>query len=218
MNQSDYIDISGLQHFVFCKRQWALIHIENQWEENYLSAEGRVLHDRVHDAEDTDTRNGIVTMRGLRVRSDTLGVTGICDAVEFIPAEEGIVLSGRQGCWRVHPVEYKRGTFKVSDCDRMQVALQAMCLEEMLCCDILYGSLFYFQPRRREKIELTEALRTEVKETVQEMHKLYTQRYTPRVRQTRSCKSCSLAEVCLPELLSSSSVSASDYIKAKLKD
>lgn len=95
MNQSDYIDISGLQHFVFCKRQWALIRIEKQWEENYFSAECRVLHDRVHDTDDTDTRNGIVTMRGLRVRSDVLGVTGICDVVVFIPTEEGTVLSGR---------------------------------------------------------------------------------------------------------------------------
>ena len=154
MTQDDDLQLSGIQHFSFCRRQWALIHIEDQWQENGLTAEGRVQHDRVHDESISDFRGGVLTLRGMRIRSDRLRVSGVCDAVEFTPDPDGIALRGREGLWRPCPVEYKHGAGKLSDCDRLQLAAQALCLEEMLCCEIPAGALCYWKTRRRERVEI----------------------------------------------------------------
>ena len=141
----ELLQLSGIQHFSFCRRQWALIHVEQQWAENVLTAEGRIEHNRVHDSKVTDIRNGKITMRGLKVQSHKLGISGECDAVEFIPVDNGITLNGREGQWSVAPVEYKHGTIKSNDCDRLQVAIQAMCLEEMFSYRIDKAYIFYFE-------------------------------------------------------------------------
>ena len=147
----DYLLISGLQHFSFCRRQWALIHIEQQWFENRLTAEGKVIHKRVHDASSVDIRGGIITMRDMPVKSERLGICGRCDAVEFSQSDNGITLHGRDGQWDICPVEYKHGRQKSGDCDRLQVTAQAICLEEMFCCKINEGAVFYHETRKREK-------------------------------------------------------------------
>ncbi|MGI6174238.1 MAG: CRISPR-associated protein Cas4 [Christensenellales bacterium] len=201
MTEEDYLQLSGIQHFCFCRRQWALIHVEDQWNENLLTAEGRLQHERVHDPKIEDVRNGVVTMRSMMIKSDALGVSGQCDAVEFIPSQEGISLSCRKGLWEVRPVEYKHGSTKANDCDRLQVAAQAMCLEEMLCCHIPTGDLFYAKTRRREHVEITDDLRRQVEEMFREMHQMRNRRYTPKVAPTAACASCSLEDVCLPKLL-----------------
>lgn len=136
MEDKEYLLISGLQHFSFCRRQWALIHIEQQWVENGLTAEGRVIHKRVHDVSCVDIRNGVITMRDMPVKSERMGICGCCDAVEFSKSDNGITLRGRQGQWDICPVEYKHGHRKSEDCDRLQVTAQAMCLEEMFSCKI----------------------------------------------------------------------------------
>ena len=214
MTQDDDLQLSGIQHFSFCRRQWALIHIEDQWQENGLTAEGRVQHDRVHDESISDFRGGVLTLRGMRIRSDRLRVSGVCDAVEFTPDPDGIALRGRKGLWRPCPVEYKHGAGKLSDCDRLQLAAQALCLEEMLCCEIPAGALFYWKTRRRERVEIDAGLREKTERMLREMREYYDRRYTPRVKPGKACESCSLSDVCLPRLLrKGETASAAEYVR-----
>lgn len=214
MTQDDDLQLSGIQHFSFCRRQWALIHIEDQWQENGLTAEGRVQHDRVHDESISDFRGGVLTLRGMRIRSDRLRVRGVCDAVEFTPDPDGIALRGREGLWRPCPVEYKHGSRKLSDCDRLQLAAQAMCLEEMLCCEIPDGALFYWKTRRRERVEIDAGLREKTERMLREMREYYDRRYTPRVKPGKACESCSLSDVCLPRLLrKGETASVAEYVR-----
>ena len=214
MTQDDDLQLSGIQHFSFCRRQWALIHIEDQWQENGLTAEGRVQHDRVHDESISDFRGGVLTLRGMRIRSDRLRVSGVCDAVEFTPDPDGIALRGREGLWRPCPVEYKHGAGKLSDCDRLQLAAQALCLEEMLCCEIPAGALFYWKTRRRERVEIDAGLREKTKRMLREMREYYDRRYTPRVKPGKACESCSLSDACLPRLLrKGEAASVAEYVR-----
>ncbi|MBQ6164441.1 MAG: CRISPR-associated protein Cas4 [Clostridia bacterium] len=216
-NEEDYLQLSGIQHFSFCRRQWALIHIEKQWAENPLTAEGQIVHSRAHDASATELRNGVLTVRALPIHSAVLGVSGECDAVEFIQSEDGISLHGREGLWTVRPVEYKRGRAKVGDCDRLQVAAQAMCLEEMFSCRIDSACLFYYETRRRETIAVGSELREQVEKMLTEMHKLYQDGYTPKVKPSKGCANCSLAETCLPDLMKPGDRSVADYIKEHME-
>lgn len=214
MTQDDDLQLSGIQHFSFCRRQWALIHIEDQWQENGLTAEGRVQHDRVHDESISDFRGGVLTLRGMRIRSDRLRVSGVCDAVEFTPDPDGIALRGREGLWRPCPVEYKHGAGKLSDCDRLQLAAQALCLEEMLCCEIPAGALFYWKTRRRERVEIDAGLREKTERMLREMREYYDRHYTPRVKPGKACESCSLSDVCLPRLLrKGEAASVAEYVR-----
>lgn len=214
MTQDDDLQLSGIQHFSFCRRQWALIHIEDQWQENGLTAEGRVQHDRVHDESISDFRGGVLTLRGMRIRSDRLRVSGVCDAVEFTPDPDGIALRGREGLWRPCPVEYKHGAGKLSDCDRLQLAAQALCLEEMLCCEIPAGALFYWKTRRRERVEIDAGLREKTERMLREMREYYDRHYTPRVKPGKACERCSLSDVCLPKLLrKGEAASVAEYVR-----
>lgn len=214
--EEDYLQLSGLQHFAFCRRQWALIHIENQWAENIHTIEGGLLHERAHDASFEENRGELLVRRGVSVYSAALGISGQCDVLEFHQSPEGIPLPGRQGRWQPYPVEYKRGKPKESDIDALQLCAQAMCLEDMLCCDIPEGALYYGQTRRREPVSFTTQLRTQLKASLQQMHELYQKGYTPRVRPKKGCQSCSLREICLPKLMKSRSVSA--YLKDAMEE
>ena len=159
----DRLMISGLQHFKFCRRQWALIHIEQQWAENQRTVEGEFLHTRAHNEQLRESRGDLLIVRGLRVQSLTLGLSGQCDVVEFQRDEAGVPLAGKPGLWLPYPVEYKRGTPKQDGCDTLQLCAQAMCLEEMLCCKVPSGALFYGEPRRRLHVAFTQDLREEVR-------------------------------------------------------
>lgn len=217
-NEEEYLQLSGIQHFCFCRRQWALIHLEQQWEENVLTAHGRQIHERVHDAHTDDRRDGIWTVRGLNIHSAKLGLSGTCDAVEFIPSERGITLFGRPGKWLVRPVEYKNGSVKVSDCDRLQAVAQAMCLEETFCCCVPEAHIFYHKTRRREKFPITDELRQTVVEMTAEMHRYVQAGHTPSVKPTEKCKSCSLQNICLPQMLKAQSKQkVSEYLAKALK-
>ena len=201
MNDGDLL-ISGLQHFSFCRRQWALIHIEQQWSDNYLTVDGSLLHERADDPYFTEKRGGLLVSRALPVRSEKYGITGTCDIVEFREDGSGVRLAGRNGTWLPTPIEYKRGRPKEIDADRLQLCAQAICLEEMLCCPrIPTAYLYYMETRRREAVELDETLRGEVTVMLTEMRALYDRGYTPKVRQSAKCRSCSLANICLPKLL-----------------
>lgn len=216
-SEDDFLKLSGIQHFVFCKRQWALIHIEQQWEENILTAEGRDDHARVHDNQEKDYRDGKITIRGLRVSSKELGISGECDAVEFAQVSDGIVLKNHKGQWSVTPIEYKHGTTKSNDCDRLQVVIQAMCLEEMFSYKIENAYVFYFKNRRREEVTITDEIKDEAKKILEEMHLYMARKYTPKVKQSKRCNSCSLKDVCLPEL-QKNKLSVADYVNNYTKD
>lgn len=212
--EDDFLMLSGIQHYVFCKRQWALIHVEQQWNENYQTTAGMLMHNRVHDESIVERRKNILTIRGLRIKSFSLGVSGQCDVVEFHKDPKGITLQNQEGTWRVVPVEYKRGSPKDGKEDEVQLCLQAMCMEEMFCTEIKEGFLFYGQNRRRTKVEFTVALREEIKHDLNEMHQMYERGYTPKVKMGKQCKACSLINLCLPKLQKQESVS--DYIKKNI--
>ena len=148
-NQEEYLQLSGLQHFAFCRRQWALIHIEQQWQDNLRTVEGDLMHRRAHDEAIREKRGTILILRGLSVSSPTLGISGKCDVVEFHQDPAGISLHQEEGLWLPYPVEYKRGSPKEHQADELQLCAQAICLEEMLCCKIPEGALFYGETRRR---------------------------------------------------------------------
>lgn len=212
--ESDYLQLSGIQHFSFCRRQWALIDIEQQWRENLRTVEGDILHERAHDESVRERSRDRLSLRGLRVASASLGVSGACDVVEFTRSESGARLAGEEGFWQPYPVEYKRGSSKPGDADRLQLCAQAMCLEEMLGCAVPEGSVFYGETRRRERVALGEELRAEVRRLLAEMHELYRRGYTPKVKPGKHCNACSLKELCLPALCRPNSARA--YIQSHL--
>lgn len=214
--EDEFLMISGLQHFKFCRRQWALIHLENQWSENYLTADGRIMHERAHDAAFHESRGDTLIYRGMNVFSPSLGISGQCDVVEFHRNPGGVELNGHDGKWLPYPIEYKRGGGKSVGADALQLCAQALCLEEMLCVSIPFGALYYGEKRRREQIELDETLRNELRECLDEMHSLASRGHTPRVRTSKSCSACSMKEICMPELMKESRVS--DYIKSSLEE
>lgn len=210
-SEDDYLLISGLQHFSFCRRQWALIHIENQWSENYYTVDGEIMHEKTHDPYITEKRRDIIVSRSLPVKSEALGLTGCCDIVEFRENQNGVAIRGRENLWLPCPVEYKRGRPKQDDTDALQLCAQAICLEEMFCCpEIKTAYLYYGETRRREPVELGQELRFGLKEMTKEMHALFGRRYTPMVKKTKKCAECSLADICLPAL--TKKAQASEYI------
>lgn len=204
--EEDYLMISGIQHFRFCRRQWALIHVEQQWEENLHTIIGEMMHKRAHDPYLKEKRKDTIVVRALPVASKTMGVSGECDIVEFRRCDDGIKLFGHRGLYSVYPIEYKKGKPKKADEDKLQLTAQAMCLEEMFTTTISEGAIYYGETKRREVVEFTEKLRNNVAEIFQEMHQYYTRRYTPKVKKSKACSSCSLKEICLPDLEKSISV------------
>lgn len=214
-SEEDYLPLSGIQHFAFCRRQWALIHIENQWAENERTVDGTIMHEKAHSG-DVESRGDAVIMRALRVFSATLGVSGECDVVEFHRNADGISLNGHDGLWQPYPVEYKRGKPKEHNADEMQLCAQAMCLEEMLCCTIPCGALFYGEPRRRTEVEFTPELRRAVEDSLNEMHDYYKRGYTPKAKPRKGCSMCSLKEICLPKMAQRKSVAA--YVEGALNE
>ncbi len=209
--------LSGIQHFVFCRRQWALIHIEQQWAENYRTADGAVFHTNVHDPDHRESRGDLLTVRAVPIHSSVLGISGECDLLEYRRcANGGIPLHGKDGVWKPFPVEYKRGSPHADNADEQQLCAQAMCLEEMLCCSIPEGALYYGETHHRIKIAFTENLRTQVTATVNEMHEIYRRGYTPKGKQKTGCRSCSLKDLCLPQLTKKQK--ASDYMKERMAD
>lgn len=203
-----WLDISGIQHFLFCRRQWALIHLEQQWQENLRTVEGQIVHEKCHDGCLRESRGDLLVARALRISSPALGVSGICDVVEFHRGKRGAQLYGREGLWQPVPVEYKRGKPKEGPEDIAQLVSQALCLAEMFCCEVPVGYLFYDEIHRREKIEITPALQDEVRMTLEDMHQAFSRGVTPKGKATKKCQSCSLKEVCLPKLEKTGDVSA----------
>lgn len=213
-DEDDYLMLSGIQHFQFCKRQWALIHVEQQWEENVRTVEGQHLHRKADQPFVREKRGDKLIVRAMPVKSNWMKVTGICDVVEFIEDENGIEIHGTEGRFKPYPVEYKRGKPKKDDADLMQLTAQALCLEEMLLCEIDTGYMYYHEIKHRVEVLLTSDIKEKVRSIFLEMQDYYGRKYTPKVKTGPFCKSCSLHSVCMPELMNKRSVKS--YIEGKI--
>lgn len=214
--EDEYLMISGIQHFEFCPRQWALIHIEQEWAENVKTIQGNEVHKKADQPFLKEKRKGLIISRAMPVHSHELKITGICDVVEFIQDDDGIPLSQYPGKYRVHPVEYKRGSPKKHDADILQLVAQVVCLEEMLVCEIAEASLYYDEIKRRISVEITSELRESLKSKVTRMQELYQRRHTPKVKTGNWCRNCSLEDICLPKLMNVES--AKSYIERRLSE
>ncbi|MDN5850541.1 MAG: CRISPR-associated protein Cas4 [Nitrococcus sp.] len=187
MNEPHLVPLSALQHFAYCPRQCALIHLEQTWAENLWTAQGQVLHQRV-DSQQAETRAGVRIERGVSVASDRLGLTGKLDVLEIDLATGALI-----------PVEYKRGKPKPQHWDHIQLCAQALCLEEMRDSRIDQGAIWYWQVRRRQWVELDEALRRETEAIIGAVHKLLEGGVTPLPEPGPKCRACSLRDLCQPE-------------------
>ncbi len=218
----ELLPLSAIQHYAFCERQWGLIHLERQWQENLGTAEGRILHDKVHDSEYTESRGGIIYVRALPLKSYQLGLWGVADMVEFHPLADpgqtkGTPLPGRSGRYLPIPVEYKRGRPKKDDRDAVQLCSQAICLEEMLEVELDKGYLYYGQTQHRSEIVFDQRLRLRVRELSKDMHHCFESGQTPPARKGVKCNLCSLEDVCIPRLTRQKK-SIQQYLKEQLED
>lgn len=191
--------LSGIQHFCFCKRQWALIHIEQLWEDDDRTITGNIFHDKA-DESSKETRKDTVIRRAVRASSSSLGLSGRCDVVEFIRDPNGHKVDGLKGRFQVIPIEYKVGSRKSEDWDRIQLCAEAIALEESLHTVIEEGHLFYGKERRREVVQICSELRQNTTAIAADMHRLYKQCILPKAKPTPYCNKCSLVTVCLPNL------------------
>lgn len=214
--EENYLMISGIQHFQFCERQWALIHIEQRWEENVRTIEGQQLHQKADQPFIREKRRDKLIVRAMPIKSNTLRITGICDVVEFLKDDSGIEIIGTEGKYVAFPIEYKRGKPKMNDSDILQLTAQAICLEEMLLCEIHKGYIFYNEIKHRVEIPITNENKQKVQLTVAKMHDYYKRKYTPKVSTGSFCKSCSLQNICLPKLMKKQSVKS--YIEGKIDE
>jgi CRISPR-associated exonuclease Cas4 len=220
--EDDFLMLSGIQHFVFCRRQWALIDVEQQWADNVRTVEGNLLHQKAHDNDSREKRGDLIITRAMPIQSREMGVSGECDVVEFHKDKSGVEIFGDR--YQVIPIEYKKGKpaeaagkgVNKSEANALQLVAQAMCLEEMLCCRIDYGYLYYGEVRRRVREDCTPERRDAVRQIFSEMHKYMEQGYTPKVKRTKSCNACSLKDICLSVL--EKRKSASKYMEQAMEE
>ncbi|PKK39969.1 CRISPR-associated RecB family exonuclease Cas4 [Clostridiaceae bacterium JG1575] len=214
---SDYLMISGIQHFLFCERQWCLIHSEGIWSENILTVRGTNVHKNVDDRMFRELRNGRITLRSVPLISNKLQFYGVSDAIELIPDPMGIPISGHRGTYQPYPVEYKLGKPKKDRCDEAQLCLQVLCLEEMMGCNIPTASLFYNGIKRRSTVEMTEELRELTIKAALKMHHLMKTGETIEPIFEKKCLQCSLHNDCLPKALSKNR-SVNSYIQRMIHE
>jgi CRISPR-associated exonuclease Cas4 len=196
LEEDQLIPISALQHWLYCPRQCALIHLEQAWAENKFTAEGRVMHENAHEGAD-ETRAGVRITRGMPVVSQSLGITGQCDVVEFTACGGDL-----KSTLRALPVEYKRGKPKAHRADEVQLCAQALCLEEMLGIVIEYGCLYYGEKRRRTEVVFDGELRELVHNTIGEIRQCFASGITPIAEyEARRCDACSLIDLCQPHAM-----------------
>ena len=191
-SEDDLLPVSALQHLLFCERQCALIHIEQAWSENLFTAQGRILHEKVH-SETAERRKDIRVEYGMPLRSLRIGLVGKADVIEFHRRQDG--------SWQPFPVEYKRGRKKPDNRDNVQLCAQALCLEEMLGVSMPRGAIYYGKERHRTDVEFDEALRKETEETAVRLRRLIDSGRTPPPVYEEKCDTCSLMGICLPKTL-----------------
>lgn len=201
-SDDDMLPLSGIQHFRFCPRQWALIHIDQAWEENRLTYEGQSLHKKVDDPFYRMKSSDILTLRSVNIVSKSLGLYGVMDLLELYPSDSNINTISHPlypGHWIPFPVEYKHGKPKKDYIDEVQLVAQAICLEEMYGISIQEGAIFYNQIKHRQLVEFTQDLRNEAIKCSNQMHLLFSEGRIPQPERSHKCRNCSLIDLCLPE-------------------
>lgn len=201
--EDDMLMLSGIQHFAFCPRQWALIHIYQQWDDNRLTVEGEIMHQHVDDPFYRQKMGDVICLRSVNIASKQLGLYGLTDIVELHPSDipdNAITHPNYPGYWLPYPIEYKHGKPKMDNVDAVQLTAQAMCIEEQYGIHISEGALYYGEIRNREIVTFTDDLRKEVEILAQSMHSVYQQQKLPKAENKPCCKSCSLKDICLPKL------------------
>lgn len=217
MNEDDYLSLSGIQHYYFCKRQWALIHIEQQWNENTYTIEGKILHEKVDNPFLKESRKDLFISRSIPVSSEQLGFSGIIDAIEFRKDSNGIFIKNKNDYYFPKIIEYKRGKKKKDLRDKVQLVAQTICLEEKFNIKINEGYLYYFAEKKREKVEITEELRKIVFDLSKVMHELYFLKKTPKAENYKNCTKCSLYDVCMPNI-TKKKISVKNYVYGEINE
>lgn len=213
----DYLMLSGIQHFVFCPHQWAMIHIEQIWDDNRLTVEGQIMHNNVDNSAYRQKNGDLITLRRVAVASARMGLYGFSDAVELIPSrtsEKCVIHPSYPGCWRMHPVEYKHGRPKPDLRDKVQVVAQAICLEEIFDTVIPECSIYYGDNNRRITFGIDDEIRTFTIDCAYEMHRLHDAGIVPAPVYKQHCRNCSLFDECMPKTPSQSAVDK--YLKTNL--
>ena len=216
-NEDDMLMLSGIQHFRFCPRQWALIHIEQQWDDNRLTVEGEILHKNVDDPVYRQKCGNFISLRSVNIASHELGLYGISDVIELHPTNEeenSISHPKYPGRWKPYPVEFKHGRPKKNEVDEAQLAAQAMCLEEQYNIHINWGAFFYHEIRHRVEVEISDYLRDIVRHCAEDMHNIFKNGQLPAIQYGKHCNHCSLNSLCMPETANQSTVST--YLKRNL--
>ncbi|MDO5688661.1 MAG: CRISPR-associated protein Cas4 [Tissierellia bacterium] len=199
-NPEDYLLLSGIQHYFFCKRQWSLIHVEQYWIENVFTVEGKLIHDKVDQPSLKEKRKDVFYSRAMPVVSHELKFIGKLDLVEFRRDPSGVEVEGREGRWSPVVVEYKRGKPKKSDYDEVQLTAQVMALEEALHTKIPISYFYYHSLRRREEVIVTDELRQKVRFAAKDMMEHFLDGSVFRAENYKNCSRCSLIEYCMPRL------------------
>ena len=199
--EDEFLMLSGIQHYYFCKRQWALIHIEQQWLENDRTIEGKYIHSKADKPLIKEKRNDVIISRAVPISSKRLGLSGITDIIEFRRSEGGVNIANRDGLWLPSVVEYKKGKEKADERDIVQLCAQIMCLEEEFNIKLENGYLFYFETNSKIEIKITDELRNKVAEVSKDMHRMYEQKTTPKAEHHKNCTLCSLYNLCMPNLI-----------------
>lgn len=215
-SEEEFLMISGIQHYFFCKRQWVLIHCENQWLDNVLTIRGSNMHQKVDDPFILESRGEHFISRSVPLASRELGIYGISDAVEFYKDIHGVQIVNHEGRYNLYPVEYKLGKPKKNQCDEVQLCAQAMCLEEMLNCEIPKGYLYYGKTRHRKEIDLDKQLRATTKNVIYSMRDLFELDSVVKATYSKKCDNCSLYNICLPKVRDKYK-SVENYIKTFLR-
>ena len=208
-DEDSLIPISALQHVLYCKRQYALIHLEQLWDENRFTAEGRVLHERVDDRH-KESRKDYKIEYGMSLRSLEYGLIGKADVVEFKKAGMEYL--------EILPVEFKRGRTKSDDWDNVQLCAQALCLEEMFSLPVEKGQFYYLQGHRRTDVLFSNELRQKTAETIDVIRKINAAGKTPAaVYASRLCDRCSIFNLCMPKATNRGGKGVSRYIAAQIR-
>lgn len=194
--------LSGIQHFRFCPRQWALIHLEQQWNDNRLTVEGKLLHKHVDDPFYRQKCGEHIILRAVNIASNELGLYGVSDAIELIPTEDkenSICHPRYTGHWIPIPIEYKHGKPKCNEVDEVQIVAQAMCIEEMYSIHVTFGKFYYAETRHQIEVDITPRLRDIVRECTNQMHEIFCSQRIPHASFGKHCYNCSLMNICMPE-------------------
>ncbi len=214
-SEDNLLPLSAIQHLFFCERQCALIHIEQLWDENLFTAQGRIMHEKVH-SETAERRRDIRVEYGMPLRSLKLGLSGKADVVEFHRLDGGHWPRQGRG-WQPFPVEFKRGRQKPDNRDKVQLCAQAICLEEMMSLSVPRGAIYYGKERHRTEVEFDESLRQDTEQTAARLRKLIESGKTPPPVYEEKCDSCSLFSLCLPKTIEKK-ISVLQYLSQMIEE